>query len=300
MQTTTKLSEKTIGPSFHWREYAIDELVGGGCFGHVYRVRQREGPYTSPQLMDQPLALKVYHYSHASFRRPVLSEIVNMMSIFSSPCSVQFFDRSPVGETPEYIVMEYIPETIEQRCLTSGEHLLQELLQLYFTQMPLVLGALQDKDIVHCDLQRANIGIKDERLKVLDFGLATSSGIKSPGVIPKKRVFYPPEAQEGIVTPALDMYCAGKVLEYILAGSFAGEASETIGTIEYVHDLTLPVSWKRMFSSMLDPDYQKRPTPEVICHLMADALQDTEHLHFSALVPLNKADLFPSSSSLFG
>lgn len=287
-----------IGPSFHGREYSIGEMIGKGSFGYVYKARQVDGKYFSPALQNQPLALKMYHYSNTSFQGPILNEIIQMMSISRSPHSVQFFDRSPPDEKPEYLVMEYIPETMDTRLeKLSKEHTTHELIKLYLQQMPSIMETLWNEGIIHGDLKRSNIGIKEGYLKLLDFGLARSRTF--PGAIPKRRIFYPLEAAEGPITPSLDVYCAGKIIEYALTEKYAVEVPEIIETIEFFHDISLPVSWHRLLRAMLHPHHEKRPNPKQLCQLMGNAASDMDTFQFKDFVPLSKAELLPSSSSSF-
>ncbi|HLC71190.1 MAG TPA: protein kinase [Candidatus Nanoarchaeia archaeon] len=298
MSTLPELYKTIIGPSLHGRRYVIDKELGFGGFGLVCRVLQEESLYASPTLRNQHLALKVYH--SASYQRPVLDEIIHMMSVGGSSCTVQFFDRSPLHAELEYVVMEYVPETMKTKIVQSQQgHATRGLVELYLQEIPWVLGTLRSAGVVHCDIKPSNIGIKNGHLKLLDFGLARMSGAVSDGM-PKKRASYPPEIREGIVTPALDMYCAGKVLEWIITGAHVADVQETIENIELFHDIILPVPWRKMFLSMLHPDYKQRAHPEQLHQLMADAVKDMDTLSFKDMVPLSKAELLPSSSSLFG
>ncbi len=286
------------GPSFHGREYIIEEMIDKGSFGYVYKAKQVKSKYYSPALQDLPLALKIYHYSHASYQRSVLDEIRHMAAMTLSPYSVQFFDRSPPNEKPEYLVMEYVPETLDQRRLNLPEdYTIHKIVKLYLQQMPSIIQNLWDAQVVHCDFKLSNIGFKDGHLKLLDFGLARGSGIASAKDIPQKRAIYPPEAQDGIITPYLDIFCAGKVLERLLVEQYTAQVQETIEAIEFYHDILLPVSWRQMLLSMLHPDYERRPNPAQLHHLMANAAADMDAFKFKDFVPLNKAELLPSSSS---
>ena len=286
-----------IGPSFHGREYRIEDLVGEGFFGKVYKVRQEESHCASPLLRNQLLALKMYHYASLSYQRPILDEIIQMMTIANSPHIASFFDRSPRGEKPEYMVMEYVPETMHTRLgQSSHTNVIHELVKLYLQQMPVILETLWKAGMVHGDITLPNIGIKEDCLKLLDFGLAKTSRF-CRGDIPTKRIFYPPEAREGLITSTLDVYCAGKMLEYVLLRKYASSVQETIQNIEFLHDLTLPISWHKLFRGMLHPHFEKRVRPQQLYQLSEKAVKDMDAFLFQDFVPLNKADLLPSSSS---
>ena len=86
-------------------------------------------------------------------------------------------------------------------------------------------------------------------------------------------------------------------MERILTGEYAQEVQQTIETIEFFHDIRLPVSWQRMFRAMLHPDHEQRAPPQQLHQLMGQAVRDMDNFLFKDLVPLSKAKLLPSSSS---
>ena len=302
------LQINTIGPSLHNRSYTIIEQIGFGKNGTVYKaLRMPDGQKIPERYQNQPVAIKVYNYSNTLIRKPFLHEITAMVRMNSLDHVVEFLDRSSPDDPLEYVVMEYVPETISshlRKSLSADMTVSQDVLMTYLRDIPKVLAMLWSQETAHCDIRDTNVGIKKDQLKLLDFGYARPFRKHFPTALPTARPFYPPELRwEGKVMPALDTYCAGKLVELMLLGGYTPSPEKALEVMEIIYDVSVPVSFKRMFTAMTHADHQQRPNPWNLEELVAEALADiipTGCFSPLATSALGEVNFSPSSSSFLG
>lgn len=269
-----------IGPSFHGRNYLLLEELGSGRNGITYKaVREKDGQQVPPNYINQPVAIKFYVNPSGLPGIQIKKEINYLVSTVRSQKVVEYLDRSPPGEELQYLVLEHLPETLEQRVRhhlhERNTSVPQELVELYLREIPALLDTLWQEKITHFDLRPSNIGIKYDELKLFDFGYARPFGKHFPSPLLNALPLYPPELRlAGKVTTTCDIYCAGKTLQRMLLGSYRHSGKEALEMIEMVQDTTLPVSFKRLLLGMTQADYRRRPTPAALQELCEDVLHD--------------------------
>ncbi len=204
-------------------QYALDEKIGEGEFGAVYRAHHA--------LMRRPVAVKLLHTekldtgSAARFEREV-----QLTSQLSHPNTITVYDY---GHTPEgifYYAMEYLQGlTLNQLVKQHGAQPEGRVISI----LRQVCGSLTEAHaigLVHRDIKPANIfltqrgGVADS-VKVLDFGLVKSlsaegaeatmseSSIGTPLYMSPEAVEHPNE-----VDARSDIYSLGAVGYYLLTG----------------------------------------------------------------------------------
>lgn len=307
-----------IGPSFHGRNYVLLEEIGSGRNGRVYKaireIQENDGQQVPPNYINQPLAVKFYVNPTGLPEDQVRREINYLVSTTRSQKVAEYVDRSIPGEELPYVILEHLPETLEQRVHhhlhRQNTSVPQELVELYIREIPSLLDALWQEKVTHLDFRPSNIGIKYGELKLFDFGYARPFGKDFSSPRPKALPLYPPELRLfGKVTPTCDTYCAGKTLQRMLLGKYGHSAGGAIEMIELVQDLTLPVSFKRLLLGLTHPNHRRRPTPAVLQELCEDVLHDFQkekYFHQHKLMPLCRnpmqlpaAEEHDSSSSSF-
>jgi eukaryotic-like serine/threonine-protein kinase len=207
--------------------------LGAGGMGVVYRARDR--------VLGREVALKLVRPEHASdsaARQRFLRE-ARAAAVLTHPGIAAVYEAGeavadePGGLAPLYIAEELVEgETLAER-LRRGPLQIEEVLRLG-VQMADALGAAHARGIVHRDVKPSNLMVTpDDRLKVLDFGLAhrhvwggepgaseaETWSRTAPGLIVGTPAYMAPEQIAGeAVDPRADVYSAGCVLYELLSG----------------------------------------------------------------------------------
>ncbi|MCL2325158.1 MAG: serine/threonine protein kinase [Proteobacteria bacterium] len=212
--------------------YVIEEKIGEGGFGDVFRARD--------VVSGMEVAIKCSRPSGAArlpdHQQRFLRE-VSCASKVRHPNIVQVFDYGALADGTLYLVMEYV-------CGTNLEVLIKRDAPFSFvyasTMILQVLGALSEAHshaIIHRDLKPANImlvgqgGLGTDAVKLLDFGIAKAFDGTQPdltrqnfqnGVGFGTPHYMPPEQFTGKnLGPHSDLYAIGLVYFELLTGKQA-------------------------------------------------------------------------------
>jgi serine/threonine protein kinase/Tol biopolymer transport system component len=222
----TLLSGAAVGP------YQIEELLGRGGMGEVYRARDTR--------LGRPVALKFL--SGAIMANPAVLERfrreAQAISTLNHPNVCTVHDIGEQAGRP-YLVMELMEgQTLKER-IAEGPFSNGQLLDIMIPVLE-ALDAAHIVGIVHRDIKPANIFLTRQGLvKLLDFGLAKSTGgesgahrdmsesLTAPGT-PVGTISYmsPEQARDGNVDARSDLFACGVVLYQMATGTlpFAGES----------------------------------------------------------------------------
>jgi serine/threonine-protein kinase len=215
-----------VGRIFLGRYQAI-RLLGEGGMGRVYLARQLD--------LGRQVVIKVMHEhvaSDPSFRERFQSETL-LMARFQHPYVVALYDASLNDPEGPCIVMEYIRGVTLDTLLVRNGRLSPARVGRLLGQFCEALQAAHSEGIIHRDLKPANLMVIDpdtpyEKLKVMDFGLATLTGATSlqkkvtateagfavgtPGYMCPEQVRGEPVDHRG------DLYSVGVILYELLSG----------------------------------------------------------------------------------
>jgi serine/threonine protein kinase/Tol biopolymer transport system component len=223
--------------------YEVLSPLGAGGMGEVYRARDaRLGREVAikvlpERLVEDPDAL-------SRFEREAKS-----VAALSHPNILALHDVGREGRVA-YAVMELLEGETLREALSAGPLLPRRAID-YAVQVALGLAAAHEKGIVHRDLKPDNVFVtRDERVKVLDFGLAkpgaalastnetespTVSGYTEPGKVMGTVGYMSPEQVRGLpVDHRSDIFSFGSMLYEMLAGRRAFQretAAETMTAI---------------------------------------------------------------------
>lgn len=145
--------------------YRIVEQIGAGGMGVVYRARDEQ--------LERDVAIKVLpvgtladEAARKRFRKEALA-----LAKLNHPNIATIFEFSTQNST-DYLVTEYIAGLALDHKLATGPLSEKEVVNLGI-QLAHGLSAAHEHDIVHRDIKPANLRLtSDDRLKILDFGLA--------------------------------------------------------------------------------------------------------------------------------
>ena len=225
--------------------YEILGLLGEGGMGQVYRARDTK--------LGRAVAIKVLPEAFRSDadRAARFEREAKLLATLNHPNIAALYGLEESGGC-RFLVMELVEgDTLADR-LARGPLPLDEAVRVA-VQIAEALEAAHEKDIVHRDLKPANVKLAaDEKIKVLDFGLAKATepdssvaGItNSPtlsiaathaGVVLGTAAYMSPEQAKGL--PAdhrSDIFSFGVVLHEMLTGRqpFQGEtAAEVMASV---------------------------------------------------------------------
>jgi serine/threonine protein kinase/tetratricopeptide (TPR) repeat protein len=177
--------------------YEIVAPIGAGGMGEVYRARD-------PRL-GRDVAIKVLPASFsadpARLRR--FEKEARAASALNHPNILTIHDVGEAGGSP-YVVSELLEgETLRARLIAGGVPPRKAI--EYSVEIAHGLAAAHEKGIVHRDLKPENLFItKDGRIKILDFGLASSRSLDATGR-EESAASHDPMAKDGVTAlPTLD------------------------------------------------------------------------------------------------
>jgi serine/threonine-protein kinase len=242
-------------------KFAIEEHVGGGAMGEVFRGRH--------VVLDTVVALKVMRPDIAKdpmFKERFYRE-AKLASRLDHPNSVRVIDFGVEPDGLVYLAMEFL----------HGRHLLSVLREEWplpdervvdiLAQTLAAVAVAHDLGIVHRDLKPENImvsvgheedGVRPYHVKVCDFGIAklndprgfsTDSGkaLTSSGTLIGTPEYMSPEQARGDTLDARsDLYSVGIMLYQLLVGRVPFSAENALGVVlKQVTDEPVPPSQLR-------------------------------------------------------
>jgi eukaryotic-like serine/threonine-protein kinase len=249
----------TVMPGVRLGSYQIEQLLGTGGMGEVYRAKDTR--------LGRDVAIKILSGRHpldddrrarfgrearvlASLNHPNIAAIFGFEdAYFEIPPGTQ---ADPQGQS--LLIMELVDgEDLSQR-ISRGPLPIQEALEIA-AQIAAALEAAHEQGIVHRDLKPSNVKIREDgTVKVLDFGLAKALSVEGasattdaatsptvtglatqPGFIIGTAAYMAPEQVRGKAADRrADVWAFGVVLYEMLSGrrAFGGdEVSDVLAAV---------------------------------------------------------------------
>ena len=224
--------------------YEIRAKIGEGGMGEVYRARDEK--------LNRDVAIKVLPaaFSQNRDRLRRFEREAQAAGALNHPNILAVYDVGTHDDAP-YVVSELLEgESLKDRL--NGGAISQRKATDYAVQISRGLAAAHEKGIVHRDLKPDNLFVtKDDRIKILDFGLAkliepaseaiaqtdiaTRKVHTDPGTVMGSVGYMSPEQVRGRqVDHRSDIFSFGTVLYEMLSGqrAFRGESAvETLNAI---------------------------------------------------------------------
>lgn len=202
--------------------YRIREKIGAGGMGMVFRASDEE--------LERDVAIKVLPVgmlADEAARKRFRREALTLAKLNHPNIGTVYEFNSQEGM--DFLVMEYVGGVGLDARLGSGPLPQKEVLRLGF-QLADGLASAHDNGVIHRDLKPANLRLtQDNRLKILDFGLAqfirqesdfgVTSSISGSQQITGTLPYMPPEQLRGELTDQRsDLWAAGAVLYELSTG----------------------------------------------------------------------------------
>jgi Tol biopolymer transport system component len=218
----------TATPGTRLGPYEIASFIGAGGMGEVYRARDTR--------LARDVAIKLLPASVSSDRDRLqrFEQEARAAAALNHPGILAVFDIGEANGAP-FIVSELLEGQSLRERLDAGRLPLRKAVA-YAVQVAQALGAAHVRGIVHRDLKPENLFIVDEeRVKILDFGLAklterevpvssatampTSPPATEPGVVLGTAGYMAPEQVRGVAADhRADIFAFGAVLYEMLTG----------------------------------------------------------------------------------
>jgi len=254
--------------------YRLDERLGAGGMGEVWRARHR--------MLARPAAIKLIR---PSLRSPATAEEAHRrfeqeaqaIASLRSPHTVELFDFGIADDGAFYYVMELLDGLDADALVRRFGPVPADRVIHLLRQVCHSLTEAQACGLVHRDIKPANIflcryGQDYDFVKVLDFGLVKAvdpAPVRAPGltadnVVQGTPAFIAPEQAlgESAVDGRADIYATGCVAYWLLTGQYVFTAETPMGII-LQHARTAPTPP----SARTD-----RPIPPALEHLVMACL----------------------------
>lgn len=216
-------------------QYEVEEELGSGAFGKVFRARDR--------LLDRTVALKVLRSSDGVTTESLLAEARAAAALsHANVCTMHAIDTS---NGAAMIVMEYVAGQPLSTRLESGA-LDPATAQSFARQIALGMAEAHAAGVVHGDLKPANLMVTPaDAIKIMDFGLARRVLPPAPDgetlvLTPSASLFgtpgyMAPELTRGeTATPASDVFALGLILYEMLTGRPAVSGSTILDVLRQI------------------------------------------------------------------
>ena len=231
--------------------YRLDEMIGKGAMGKVYRAEQLS--------LGKAVAIKVLH-PHLSGDPRVAKRFhreAKAASRLSHPNSLQIIDHGVDEDGTLFIAMELLEGEDLQTIIDHDAPLTPARINDLMAQTLRALDEAHHAGIIHRDLKPENVVVSQhregERVKVCDFGIAKiieqegrSTAITKDGFVCGTPEYMAPEQARGEeIDHRADLYAAGAMLYQMLCGRVPFKAENAIGVITK-HLMEAPVPPRRV------------------------------------------------------
>lgn len=257
--------------------YKLEERIGNGGFGAVYRAKQ--------STIGREVAVKIILPAYANnpdFIRRFESE-AHLIARLEHPHITPLHDfwRNPDGA---YLVMRYLKGGSVRDSLESGSYELAAISQL-LDQVASALDFAHRNNVIHRDIKPGNILLdEDGNTYLADFGIAkdlagiSESKTAADAVVGSLDYISPEQARSEPVTPRTDIYSLGVTLFELITGDHPFKDASTIERLyKHINDplpeiVSLPDNVRDQINEIIQKATAKNPEdryPDVLALAVA-------------------------------
>ena len=205
--------------------YEIQEHLGGGAFGEVYRARKTS--------IGKSYAIKFLKVGGDESKGAVARELehVRHFAQIDHPNLVTIEDMGQAGGVP-YLIMGYAGQDTLARRIQQRD-LDQNLALRLFVQIVRGVLALHDRSLAHFDLKPGNVFLNGDTARVGDYGLAKllADGRQTLSVGRGTPQYMAPEMLRNRADTRADIYSLGVILYESLTFRLPFEPESGVGLV---------------------------------------------------------------------
>jgi serine/threonine protein kinase len=248
--TSRTTADRVIG------KYLITDIIGQGGYSIVYKGRHQD--------LEMPVAIKMMRHDLAmdpDFIHNFRQEAKTVASL-NHPHIIQVYDFEECYRTL-FIVMEHLEGMPLEGLLEKMGRLPVPQVLGFLHQIAKGLQYAHEKGLVHLDIKPANIFLQsDERIKILDFGLACPPGSEGLCGLGTPHYVSPEQIEGEVVDGRADLYSLGIMTFELLTGvrPFPEEDPSVLMTAHLTRELPDPRQWVA-------------DLPDGLCHFIKKATQ---------------------------
>jgi Serine/threonine protein kinase len=249
---------KQVGKARSLGSYELEERIGKGGMGEVYRARHR--------LLARPAAVKLISPEALESSAPDANRVIverfrreaEAAATLRSPHTIELYDYGVAEDGTFYYVMELLDGIDFHDLVRRHGAVVPERALHLIAQACDSLGEAHQKGMVHRDVKPSNIlacrmGLGVDYVKVLDFGLVKNEPrhsteqlhLTSADVVSGTPAFIAPESIAGItsVGPPADVYALGCVAYWLVTGQYVFQApNATMMLMQHLQATPVPPS----------------------------------------------------------
>jgi serine/threonine protein kinase len=200
--------------------YAIQEVIGVGGMGSVYRARDLHFPnavklVAVKEMINQARDPLVRQTIVQNFEREA-----NILATLEHPSIPRIFDYFSHNER-SYLVLEYINgKDLEEVVAQNQNFFPEEQVVQWAIELCDVLSFLHNhkpEPIIFRDMKPSNVMVnQNNHIILIDFGIAKSFRDGQKGTMIGTEGYSPPEQYRGEASPQADIYALGATLHHLL------------------------------------------------------------------------------------
>ena len=268
--------ERTVARSKRLGPYTLEEKIGEGGMGEVYKARHA--------LLRRPTAIKIIRNASNPETSARFEREVQLTSQLTHPNTVHVYDFGRAADGTFYYAMEYIEGlTLWQLVQLDGAQSPGRVVAL-LTQVCASLAEAHGLGLIHRDVKPDNVlvsvrGLVPDVVKVVDLGLARTVGAASradeQGTVMGTARYMAPEAvnEPWGADARSDIYAVGALAYFLLTGTELFHGTTAAILSQQVHAIPdrpsarlgveLPADLERIVMRCLAKDPAARPQSAV-------------------------------------